>query len=67
LFQELPTQPDTTGDVQRPAGSEGNTEGSPKATLKERISGGMKVVSGKIGHDKSKVEEGKKLMHGQGA
>ena len=24
----------------------------------------MKVVSGKLGRDKSKVEEGKKLMHG---
>lgn len=55
------------GGTQRSAGSEGESEGQHKATLRERISGGIKVVSGKLGHDKSKVEEGKKLMHGQSA
>jgi len=53
--------------VQRSGGSEGSAEGQHKVTLKEKISGGMKVFSGKLGHDKSKVEEGKKLMHGQSA
>ena len=53
--------------VQRSGGSEGSAETQRKASLKEKISGGMKVVSGKLGNDKSKVEEGKKLMHGQSA
>lgn len=58
---------DNLGGIQRPASSEGGTEGPHKASLKEKIAGGMKVVTGKLGNDKSKVEEGKKLMHGQGA
>lgn len=53
--------------VQRPGGSEDSAEGQHKASLKEKISGSMKVVSGKLGHDKSKVEEGRKLIHGQSA
>ena len=67
-------QPSTTlnesenlAGVQRSAGSEGSADTQRKASLKEKISGGMKVVSGKLGHDKGKVEEGKKLMHGQSA
>ena len=69
-----PDQPSSTFNesenlttVQRSTGSEGSAEGQRKASLKEKITGGMKVVSGKLGHDKSKVEEGKKLMHGQSA
>lgn len=53
--------------VQRSGDSEGSAESQRKASLKEKITGGMKVVSGKLGHDKSKVEEGRKLMHGQSA
>lgn len=53
--------------VERSGSSEGSTEAQRKASLKEKISGGMKVISGKLAHDKSKVEEGKKLMHGQWA
>jgi len=60
-------QPENLTGVQRSAGSEGSAEAQRKASLREKISGGMKVVSGKLGHDKSKVEEGKKLMHGQSA
>lgn len=57
-------EPENPAGIQRSGGSEDSTEGQRKASLKEKISGGMKVVSGKLGHDKSKVEEGKKLMHG---
>ncbi|KAF9645776.1 hypothetical protein BDM02DRAFT_3189402 [Thelephora ganbajun] len=60
-------EPKNLSSTQRPSGSEDSTEGQHKASLKEKISGGMKIVSGKLGHDKSKVEEGKKLMHGQSA
>ena len=67
-----PGQPSSTSNesenlasIKRSGGSEGSAEGQRKASLKEKITGGMKVVSGKLGHDKSKVEEGKKLMHGQ--
>lgn len=58
---------DEPAGIQRSEGSEGSTEGHRKASLMDKISGGMKVVSGKLGHDKFKVEEGKKLMHGQSA
>jgi hypothetical protein len=70
---EPPQQPssfhesDDLAGIQRVASSEGGTEGQHRASLKEKIAGGMKVVTGKLGHDKSKVEEGKKLMHGQSA
>lgn len=60
-------EPENLTDIKRSGGSEGSAEGQHKASLKEKIAGGMKVVSGKLGHDKSKVEEGKKLMHGQSA
>lgn len=53
-------------DIQRSGGSEDSTEGQRKASLREKVSGGMKVVSGKLGNNKAKVEEGKKLMHGVG-
>jgi hypothetical protein len=59
------SEPENLTRVERSGGTEGSAEGQHKASLKEKISGGMKVVSGKLGHDKSKVEEGKKLMHGQ--
>ena len=62
-----PNEPENLAGIKRSGGSEGSAECQHKATLKEKISGGMKVVSGKLGHDKSKVEEGKKLMHGQSA
>lgn len=58
---------DNLGGTQRSASSEGGVEGQHKASLKEKIAGGMKVVSGKLSRDESKVEEGKKLMHGQSA
>ena len=69
---ELPSTSRESGErlgIRRSGASEGGTsEGQQhKATFKEKISGGMKVVSGKLGSDKAKVEEGKKLMHGQGA
>jgi hypothetical protein len=38
-----------------------------KSSLKDKFSGRMKVVTGKLSHDKSKVEEGKKLLSGQSA
>jgi len=60
-------EPENLADIKRSSGSEGSAEGQHKASLKEKIAGGMKVVSGKLGHDKSKVEEGRKLMHGQSA
>jgi hypothetical protein len=53
--------------VKGPGSSEGSAEAQRKASLKDKISGGIKVVSGKLGNDKSKVEEGKKLIHGQSA
>ena len=62
-----PGQSDDPGSIQRSASSEGVAEGQHKAGLKEKIAGGVKVVTGKFGRDKSKVEEGKKLMHGQSA
>jgi hypothetical protein len=52
--------------IKRSNGSEESAETQRKASLKEKISGGAKIVSGKLGRDKSKVEEGKKLMQGQG-
>lgn len=58
---------DNLGGIQKSGSSEGGVEGQHKASLKEKIAGGMKVVTGKLGNDKSKVEEGKKLMHGQSA
>ena len=58
---------DNLGGIQRSTSNEGGVDGQHKATLKEKITGGMKVVTGKLGNDKSKVEEGKKLMHGQSA
>lgn len=61
-------EPDNLGGIQRSASSEGcSAEGQYKPSLREKIAGGMKVVTGKLGHDKSKVEEGKKLLHGQSA
>jgi len=63
-----PDEAENLSSVQRSGGSEGSADGQQrKASFKEKISGGMKVVSGKLGHDKSKVEEGRKLMHGQSA
>jgi hypothetical protein len=63
----VPNESENLAGIKRSGGSEGSAEGQHKASLKEKISGGIKVVSGKLGHDKSKVEEGKKLMHGQSA
>jgi hypothetical protein len=64
---DAPNESDNLASVKRSGGSEGSADAQHKTSLKEKISGGMKVVSGKLGHDKSKVEEGKKLMHGQWA
>lgn len=55
------------GGLKKSASSEGGAESQHKASLKEKIAGGMKVVTGKLGHDKTKVQEGKKLMQGQSA
>lgn len=63
--RSAPDESENLAGIQRSGGSEGSAEGQHKASLKEKITGGMKVVSGKLGHDKSKVEEGKRLMHGQ--
>jgi hypothetical protein len=46
--------------------SGGGSGGSPKKVgFKERVTGGSKVLLGKLGHNQGKVEEGRKILHGE--
>ncbi|VDB94170.1 unnamed protein product [Peniophora sp. CBMAI 1063] len=57
-------------DAHSHSGASAHTEGSKdeakhKASFMEKVKGEMKIISGKLGGDKHKVEEGKKLKSGE--
>ena len=57
-------------DTHSHSGTSAHTQGSKdetkhKASFMEKVKGEMKIISGKLGGDKAKVEEGKKLKSGQ--
>jgi hypothetical protein len=44
------------------AGKDTSTGGKEKVSLKDKIKGEVKVISGKIGGNEEKVEDGKRMM-----
>lgn len=57
-------------DAHSQSGASAHTDGSKgeakhKSSFMEKVKGEMKIISGKLGGDKHKVEEGKKLKGGQ--